>query len=537
MIRICRGRGWQPLRLASAVVLAGCICGGGAWAAETLMPDGTGDLTGALAQALAGTGKTVVVPAGRYRLGALAVPAGSSLIFQKGAVIKAGAATRFTITGDNVLIQGAEFDLAAVGEPPAGQPLPALIAGAKVANLVFRDLSTSGYGRPGLTRKKVDLIALTECRDIEVSACRISYLNTVVLMARCARAQVFNNRAEQCEALTVFAGGSEYLRHRDNWSNGVTFQCMWSGGDCDDSHPWVTPNSTRICKRGLKPGAPGYVKDCDGAYDITVSGNYAENGTTLAWGAKGRNVILSGNIARFMTDMAYDTEGGENVVISNNIAINSKCAGIGCYFYGERLLISGNQVLVLNEGPKELQGGFVRLHSPGDHFGNGEVLITGNQFISEVAVPAMLSVEAARSVLIKNNTFKNGGIVALPSAERVLVDGCVFDYPGTGPFSAITFNGGRERLVTNCTFRKTGAEPVEASRGLPAVLMTGTAPYLAVVKGNVFTGWSQSLAARGEGDGAQFFVVDNLSQGRLDYDPRRTIFTNNHEKMKLNVTP
>jgi hypothetical protein len=537
MIKSCCSWSWLPSRLALVVVLAGCCCGGGTWAAEALVPDGTGDLTGALAKALAGGGKTAVVPAGRYRLGALAVPAGSSLIFQKGAVITAAAATRFTITGDHVLIQGVEFDLAAVGEPPAGQPLPALIAAAKVANLVFRDLSTAGYGRPGLARKKVDLISLAECRDIEVSACRISDLNTVVRMARCARVQVFNNRAEQCDAITVFAEGSEYLRHRDNWSNGVTFQCMWWGGDCDDNNAWVTPNSARIGHRGLKPGAPGYVKDCDGAYDINISGNYAENGTTLAWGSKGRNVILSGNIARFMADMAYDTEGGENVVISNNIAINSKCAGIGCYFYGERLLISGNQVLVLNEGAKELQGGFVRLHSPSGHFGNGEVLVTGNQFISEVAAPAMLSVEAARSVLIKNNTFKNGGIVALPSAERVLVDGCVFDYPGTGPFTAITFTGGRERLVTNCTFRRNGRDSAESNRRLPALLMAGTAPYLAVVKGNLFTGWSQSLAARGEGDGAQFFVVDNLSQGRLDYDPRRTVFANNHEKMKLNVTP
>lgn len=111
------------------------------------------------------------------------------------------------------------------------------------------------------------------------------------------------------------------------------------------------------------PGTPGFHRDTAGTYDISVQNNFAEHGTTLAWGSKGRNILISGNIARYMDDLAYDTEGGENVVISNNISVNSACAGIGCYFYGERVLIANNQVLVFEEGAEKQRGNFIRLHS------------------------------------------------------------------------------------------------------------------------------------------------------------------------------
>ena len=71
---------------------------------------------------------------------------------------------------------------------------------------------------------------------------------------------------------------------------------------------------------------PGYEPNTAGVYDITVENNTAVNGMCLAWGSKGRNILIANNLARFMSDLAYDTEGGENVVISGNIeAVKAAC--------------------------------------------------------------------------------------------------------------------------------------------------------------------------------------------------------------------
>jgi hypothetical protein len=231
--------------------------------------------------------------------------------------------------------------------------------------------------------------------------------------------------------MTTFSRGSESLIHRDNWSSQVGYQCVWRGGSPDPSRkaPKVPLGSANVAIRGIKEGDPGYNQHVEGIFDVLVKNNYAEYGTVLCWGNKGRQVIIDGNIARFMFDYSFGIEGGENTTFSNNISVNSTVAGIMSMYWGEKLLITGNLVIVRHE-PYEPEktinnktgesrpestyfGQFVRLHhgppNKEDLYGAGSAIITNNLFVNELANrPSGISIEHGRDVLVSGNKIING---------------------------------------------------------------------------------------------------------------------------------
>ena len=151
---------------------------------------------------------------------------------------------------------------------------------------------------------------------------------------------------------------------------------------------------------------------CFSFYSRNVN-NYGEYGKTLVWGRKGRRIIITGNSSRYQYDMAYDAEGCEEVIVSNNIATNSKAAGIGCFYHNDKTVITGNLVAIHDEGDDIYKGQFVRMHSA---FGSqsGKTIISGNLFVSHLKEPRFIKVDECRNLVITGNEFVNGGILTNP---------------------------------------------------------------------------------------------------------------------------
>lgn len=436
--------------------------------------------------------RDVRIGRGTYTFGKVEMPEGSALIFERGAKVQITNASEIKILGNRCRIEGGTWSFNCQNRKKP------VISGAEISDVSIRDILFSGFHQENVSQAEFDFASFDSCIDLIAENNRIAGVKDCFHFQNCRRVSVKNNGAKNCERLTSFQNGSEYLQHTGNWSDHVRFQCQWWGGDSDDTKEKVRKNTARLVSREIKPGMPGYEPNTAGVYDITVENNTAVNGMCLAWGSKGRNILIANNLARFMSDLAYDTEGGENVVISGNIAINSKCAGIGGYFYGSRLLIANNQILVLNEGNKEFQGGFLRLHSPGKntHFGNGKVFITGNQFINEINPKALLTIEAARNVVIFGNLFSGGGIRLLAEAEDITINGNTMEMTDIQKIPLIAFSGNRHssRILMNNLFRNT------EGTALPALSSdkehTGGTLTLS---GNYFEGFQKEIILKGNG--------------------------------------
>ena len=465
---------------------------------------------GSLQKRLDAGERSLRLPAATYFVETLKVPGGTSLHFAPGSRLRILGSIE--LAGDDITIDGARFEY---DRRKSG----ALVTAEGRSGLHFLNCSTAawrGTGQDAVPPEKGApvLFALTGCRDILVADGRFADLSHVLLARHCSRITVRGNRAERCRTLTNIADGSEFLNHTGNWSRNVVYQCMWWGGDSNDTKQGIAPGSARTVKR-TAPGTPGFHRDTAGTYDISVQNNFAEHGTTLAWGSKGRNILISGNIARYMDDLAYDTEGGENVVISNNISVNSACAGIGCYFYGERVLIANNQVLVFEEGAEKQRGNFIRLHSAGkpDHFGNGQILVTGNQFIAETAAPRAVSIETAREIFLKGNTFRNGRIAAVNGhAERIVIAENDFETTAAQPKAAIELAGGIEHAIRGNRFRL-------RSGGGTAMKLGGNDVRI-FLDGNLFLGYRTIFELSEKSAGTLFFTgnqYDGLPGSKADW--------------------
>jgi len=227
--------------------------------------------------------------------------------------------------------------------------------------------------------------------------------------------------------MTTFSDGSGSLRHHDNWSRDADYQVVWRGGAPDPSRkaPRVPLGTANVVHRGVYPDETGYIPHTHGVFDVLVKNNYAEYGNTLAWGNKGRQIVIDGNIARFISDYSFGTEGGENIIFSNNISVNSTSGGIVSMYWGEKLLITGNQLITRHE-PWDPQlsrfgkasgylGALLRLHhgpsNPEDLYGAGTVQIQGNLFINELtSAPKGVNIQSGRDVTLTGNKFLSAPI-------------------------------------------------------------------------------------------------------------------------------
>jgi hypothetical protein len=409
--------------------------------------DGKTDVTDVLQQVL-NSGKTdLYFPEGTYLLGSLKLPAQTRLSFAPGAkiLVSAGKLTKvqeppagddapktpvenplFIVGGDNVRIEGVRFDFSSGATPKNPTPVSALVYASGFADPVVSGAFAETSIKAEMRRDSKVILKAVNCRNVVLENSGATNLSHMLFTTQCANVTSRGNWMIEGASLTTFAGGSENLRHHDNWSRGVGYQIVWRGGSPDPSRkaPKVPLGSARVAQRGPKPGDAGYIPHTQGVFDVMVQNNYAEYGTTLCWGNKGRQTIVDGNTARFMFDYSYGTEGGENLIFSNNISINSAVGGIMSLYWGENLLITGNLVIVRHEPFIEEYAGraestyfgqFVRLHhgpsNPEDKYGTGGVQITGNLFVNELYNrPSGISVEAGRDVLISGNKIINGQI-------------------------------------------------------------------------------------------------------------------------------
>lgn len=504
---------------------------------------GNGDVTALLQQALDAGQKALFFPAGNYLIGTIRVPEGVELQFGKGAVWRvADAGIRdgelIVLKGNRIRLAGLDFDFHDVaGNELRRDRLQKLIVGNNLRDLSFEGLRIH-RGSPWCSAATVeggkgtvdgfDAILLENCRNIHVRNCSAANLFALVRAIRCANVEVSGNCMEGGRYMTSFQYGSESLRHHNNWSRGVTDQAQWWGGDANDAKERVPKQSASVVQRGVLPDDPNYQKMTEGVFDIIIQNNYAENGRTLAWGSRGREVIFDANQARFMSDLAYDAEGCENVIFSNNISINAGTAGIGCYFWSEKIVITGNMILVQNEGEPKYQGSFVRLHSlnpkPGRQTGAGQVVMTGNLFSNAMSDhQRSVLIESGRDVLISGNKFVNGGVRTkrmetgpLSIRGNDFLFRHFFDAPAISLQDRVT-----SALVSDNVLQMSDA----ADSTHPALLVSSSSDRLRIIQGNHISGWPVSIRAEVPLDrkgkslrGGKFLIRDNVLSGALQTD-------------------
>jgi hypothetical protein len=416
--------------------------------------DGTTDVTRAIQNLLDGGQTALEFPAGEYLIGALTIPGDTRLRFDPRARIKPvreelavkgrkrPAATRrplFTVVGDRVRLEGLRFDFTAGGTDADPVPVETLVAATNASDVTVSDFHVE-RSKPPRSRRwtRLQLFHAEDCRNVVLENSSATGIGDMLWAHQCANVTSRGNRMVGGASLTTFAFGSENLRHHDNWSRNVGYQCVWRGGSPDPSRkaPAVPLGTANVVRRGSRPSDASFVPHTQGVFDVLVQNNYAEYGTTLCWGNKSRQTVVQGNIARFMWDYSYGVEGGENVVFANNISVNSAVAGFASLYWGEKLVIAGNLVIVGHE-PIDPQltdhtesaymGQFIRLHhgppNPEDQYGAGSVVITGNEFVNELADrPSGISIEAGRDVLIAGNKIINGLIRKQDETARMKAD-------------------------------------------------------------------------------------------------------------------
>ncbi|MFH1498349.1 MAG: right-handed parallel beta-helix repeat-containing protein, partial [Verrucomicrobiota bacterium] len=313
-----------------------------------LKPDANADSTAAIQSALDNAASVVVFPAGTYRTGTLTIPAGVTLRFDPKARLvpipdKVADKKLLFVKGDDVRIEGLHHDFAWNGADIDTTPVHSLIYAEQVAGLFVTGADVGNTDPRGLVpmadRKRrgrllnIDgtdpaknyshhgyyadhrLLYVIGGRDIVLENSVGFRLHAMIETVGTHNVTARGNRMVSGNYLTKFMEGGESLRHHDNWSRDVKYQVCWFGGSPDPSRKGgeVPLGSANQAFRDIKPGEAGYNRHTSGAFDVSVQDNYAEYGNTLAWGNKGRQVVIDGNIARFISDYAYGSEGGENI--------------------------------------------------------------------------------------------------------------------------------------------------------------------------------------------------------------------------------
>ena len=516
-----------PLAAAAVEVTTAGVLGDGA------------DHTAALQQLLDRNPGMVSFPPGTYRLGALKLPGDTRLEFAPGAVWQVAPegsdeAVAADIAGDRVTISGATFDLSLL--PPAkAKQVRTLIRADGHADLRLTGLTIHRpqegklpVGSHAGWQSDVVVLNASNFEHVEVDHCDVSNLRTLVATTFCRDVAVHDNRGMWCEHLSRFANGSRDVRHYANWSRYVVHQCMWWGGDANATHGWVPDGSSNVVHEDLRPGDEGYNDHTAGVYNVSVQNNYAEYGVTLCWGAKARDVVMQGNTARYMEDMAYDSEGDEHVVIANNLSINAKAAGIGCYFWTDKVLITGNQLITNRQEAESYHGNFIRLHSGGkgttDEYGTGHCLVSGNLMVCELDEPRALVIEACRDVTIDGNKFQNGRIHTndWDAGRRICLTNNEFTTNLATAYTPLKLvHKGAELQVINNRLRWDRPAEVTGEEA-PAMLIRNKDQAEQFIVGNLIRGWATSLATLTPKSGEAIPLVvlrDNLVDGAFGLDP------------------
>ena len=567
---------------------------------------GNADNTSAIQKVMESDVNMIHFPAGEYKIGTIKVPADKKLTFDPEArfvplPLKITDKNLFVVTGDNVTFEGIYHDFAWNGAGIDDTPVHNLIYAERVSNLLvskanvrnsdprkivpLKDRKRRGrlcnldgtdpaenYSHFGYYNAQCIVFA-KECSNVTLENSVGSRLHGMITAHTCSNVTSRGNHMISGNYMTHMEEGGECLRHIDNWSRDVKYQVSWFGGSPDPSRKPDVPNgSSTVAIRQLKPGMDGYNRHTSGIYDVLVENNYAEYGNTLAWGNKGRQVVINGNIARFISDYAYGTEGGENIIFSNNIAINCTAGGIVSMYWGEKLQITGNLIMSRHEywdpelswwdNPSKYLGPFIRLHhgpyNEGDHYGAGTVFIDNNLFVNELDQRATdISIQDGRDVTITGNKFVNGrvnkfgpGKITVMNNEFVsrldFEQSCVTVSRKTG-MAIVKGNVFRREQKLNTVdgmrskaselnsvpyFLFTEGENIEGDKfettDNAAVVLSPGSDFFGLVQDNFIYGWKDAVKGMlPAGKKASVSVMDNTTDGKISVKGK--------DKTKINV--
>lgn len=551
-----------------------------------LKGDGVTDDTDALQKALGDGGVELVLPKGVYLLGTVDIPGKVTLRGEPGAVIRvntnrlagydrhpeetvpvvhrrpANSRCVLALRGDDIRIEGLAFDFALteqegvkadqrpaalvwcencrhvtlsrlIAERPA--PAPLIPVEQRKARGVGGGRYPSGKELPA-SKAAFDLSSFRNCENVVLEDSRATHLSAMIELYQCARIVSRGNWAEDCYAITCCRSGDAFLHHVGNWSRNVTHQCRWWGGNANDKRSlepgdvgWGTATTV---VRGPSDSDADYNPYTAGAFDILVAHNYAEHGQTLAWGAKGRQIIFQGNIGRFFSDYGLGSEGGENVIYDSNVIINGMSGGLTTMYWAEKLVMTGNIVLTRDEpidmrysrysNPQAYQGPLIRLHfaSSPSGSGAGQAIISGNLFSCELPESRSLAIQAGRDVQITGNKIRNGRIVK-KGHGRLLVNDNDFTMTVSDAVPWIVLpRETNEFILRGNVFRSLapteGRSPTEMLILAEADDRSGESP-LRAIEDNQITGfplaiWLRSFAKE---HASRFVVRDNFLDGKI----------------------
>jgi len=523
----------RTITLSLIVVVATAVPG--ALAATSILDlgvaaDGQADGTEAV-QAALDSGKTdLSFPSGTYLLGPLTLPADTRITFDPRAriipnaerinyteVVETKGKKRkvrrkkplFTIAGDRVRLEGLRYDYSAGATEKDPVPATTLVHAEGVSDPVVSGFHTErSLRKEGQKVGRIIVFNAKDCRNVVMENSGVTGVSLMLYALQCRNVVARGNWMIGGATMTTFAFGSESLRHHDNWSRNVGYQCVWRGGSPDPSRkaPKVPHGTANVVHRDVQLEDEAFIPHTRGIFDVNVQNNYAEYGTVLCWGNKGRQVLVDGNIARFMWDYSYGSEGDENAVYSNNISVNSAVAGIMSLYWGEKLLITGNLVVVRHEPfrtdlthrpPSTYMGQFIRLHhgppNDEDKYGSGSALITNNLFVNELAErPSGVSIEAGRDVTFSGNKMINGLLRKSDELARVKASQAGMDADEFASLKAATPDGEEPMTI----LRRTGAdlsrltvmgnEFITRQPGEKPVVLVNGSVSSAIIKNNVF---------------------------------------------------
>ncbi len=380
--------------------------------------------------------KNITLPDGTFKISALTIPADVTLKGGTNTTLVLDSnlpAPVITLKGDNITLDSLSFKLhnSVLIQALTGKRM-SMIKGEKINNIVMNKIkyvnSAEQYNlirgavqaaKPGNKRMRVklwrwDLVELADCKGIEVMNCMFKNFCSGIKTTQCTRVSFHNNiGVNGLHNMMRFYNGSEYFKFYNNWFSHVKHPMVWDGGDCSPHNKNLKPGGPEAARkvyRNMKLGDKDYAQHMTGTYEVLCYGNYGEYGKTLAWGRKGRRVIVSGNSARYMYDMAFDAEGCEEVIFANNIAVNCKAAGIGAFYYNDSTSITGNVIVIEDIGHEIYKGQFVRMHSA-HGVSSGKTIISGNLFVNHLKEPRYVKLDYCKDVLIADNKFVNGGIL------------------------------------------------------------------------------------------------------------------------------
>ncbi|MFG0250888.1 MAG: hypothetical protein ACF8OB_18535, partial [Phycisphaeraceae bacterium JB051] len=434
--------------------------------------------------------KMVLIPNGSFRVTKLVLPAdvtlkgseNTRLIF---ASDKPEFETLVTLTGDNTTLSHLNIAITddlltkiharnehnlMVGEGLKNIKIDHVKFALTDKQYIAQRLSRQRPGTRSLMGIRWTILLLSMCEDIEVSNCHFKNFSLGVRTTHCSRVLCHDNVGINGQHnLLSFYHGSEYIKFYNNWFSHVKHPLVWDGGDCSPQNQRLVPNLPRDVYRNMLPGDKDYAIHMTGTYEVYCHNNYGEYGKTLVWGRKGRRIILTGNSSKYQYDMAYDAEGCEEVIVANNIATNSKAAGIGSFYHNDKTVIAGNMVIIEEIGDDIFKGQFIRLHSA-HGTQSGKTIISGNLFVSHLKEPRFIKVDQVRNVVISGNKFVNGGILTNPyGGGKITATGNTFINQLPNQPSLVIIN----KIIKELTFRNNTFinENKDSANGEPAVVL------------------------------------------------------------------